>query len=251
MTDLGPPPDSAEIYALINEVLRDLELHPNETSEILSFANREVPHLQTPQTSYLILSSYREPLIRQMRAVQDELNKRVNSYAFVLGDKQSIDAPRLPVFEVRFAVLASYADYIVALYEQDAGGEAVELGVIASSYFEKSFVFPRDYDWMTDRNLRTQSDILAAGISIYYNEDLNSAETERELRNLIKQAQRNDIEMNEDDLVARIEERKNTEDEAASYSWPHLSKFRLFELHDQCFSWSTREELRDMVADIL
>jgi hypothetical protein len=43
-------------------------------------------------------------------------------------------------------LLATYSDYIVGVFEKESGGEAPELGEIDDPpYFDKSYVFPRDY----------------------------------------------------------------------------------------------------------
>ena len=251
MTNVGPSPDAADIMENVNEALQGLQLEPEETSEILSFANKEVPHLQTPETSYFILGSYRDPLIRRVRIIENELNKRLGAYAFVMGDLREIDISRLPTFRIRFHLLAAYADYIVAVYEQEAGGEITELGKVSETpYFEKSFVLPRDYAWMTDRNLESRADVLAAAISIYFNDDLDAAEIGDELDDLVAQGQQSGIDIQRDDLVTRIEDREAAESDAVSYSWVHLNEFRLFELHDRCFPWSDPEELREIAQDL-
>jgi hypothetical protein len=247
MTGSETPADDAEIMEAVDEALQGLELEPHETAEILGFANREVPHLQTPEDSYFILGSYRDPYVRRLRIVENELDKRLGTYPFLMGDLPEIDIDRLPVFRIRFTLLATYADHIVAVYEQDAGGEVTELGKIsATPYFDRSTVLPRDYAWMTDRNIETVADLLAAAVNVYFNDDLDEEETEAELDSLVTQAQRNDIEVSREEVVDRIEERTDADGEAVSYSWVHLNEFRLFELHGRCLPWTDPEELRDV-----
>ncbi|WP_436907604.1 hypothetical protein [Halosimplex marinum] len=251
MTGSETPADDAEIMEAVDEALQGLELEPHETAEILGFANREVPHLQTPEDSYFILGSYRDPYVRRLRIVENELDKRLGTYPFLMGDLPEIDIDRLPVFRIRFTLLATYADHIVAVYEQDAGGEVTELGKIsATPYFDRSTVLPRDYAWMTDRNIETVADLLAAAVNVYFNDDLDEEETEAELDSLVTQAQRNDIEVSREEVVDRIEGRTDADGEAVSYSWVHLNEFRLFELHGRCLPWTDPEELRDVTDRI-
>lgn len=251
MSDVGPPPNATEIMERVDEALHGLELEPHETSEILGFANREVPHLQTPETSYFILGSYRDPFIRRLRIVQNELDKRFGSYPFLMGDLQELDIDRIPTFRIRFNLLGAYADHIVAVYEQDAGGEITELGKIsATPYFNKSYVLPRDYVWMTERKIDTSEDVFAAAMGIYFNEDLDPEAVDDELESLVKAAQNNDIDVTKDAVLDRIEERDNEEEEVVSYSWVHLNEFRLFELHEQCFPWTTSADLREIVPKL-
>ncbi len=251
MDEPGRSVDATEIMETVNDALQGLELEPHETSQILSFANQEVSHLQTPETSYIILGSYRDPYIRRLRIVENALNKRLGTYSFLIGDLRQIDIDRLPVFRIRFSLLATYADHIVAVYEQDAGGEITELGKISSSpYFTKSTVLPRDYDWMTDRYLENDTDVLAAAVNIYFNEDLDAEQTQEELEVLVTQAQQSGIEADLEEIVEAVEDREDAEDEAVSYSWVHLNEFRLFELHNQCLPWSDPEDLRDISSEI-
>ncbi|QLH79894.1 hypothetical protein HZS55_02410 [Halosimplex rubrum] len=235
----------------VDEALQGLELEPHETAEILGFANREVSHLQTPEESYFILGSYRDPYIRRLRIVENELDKRLGTYPFLMGDLPQIEIDRLPVFRIRFTLLATYADHIVAVHEQDAGGEVTELGKIsATPYFERSTVLPRDYAWMTDRHIETVADLLAAAVNVYFNDDLDEEDTETELDSLVTRARRNGVEVSHEEIVDRIEDREDAEHEAVSYSWVHLNEFRLFELHGRCLPWTDPEDLRDVTERV-
>ncbi|WEL18407.1 Uncharacterized protein SVXHr_2253 [Halorhabdus sp. SVX81] len=242
------PPDVAEIKSHIDEALHGIELEPEETAAILGFANEEVPHLQTPETSYLVLGSFRSPYIRRLRLIENELNKRIGSYAFVLGDLREIDSERLPVFRIRFYIIASYADAIAAVYEQDAGGEVTELGKISETpFFEDTYVFPRDYAWMTDRRLETKTDAFAAANRIAGNADLDDDGVQAELETVVENARSNGIAISLDEINDSIEQRDS---DVASYSWVHLNEFRLFELHGRCFPWSEPADLRSAVDRI-
>ncbi|WP_257298039.1 hypothetical protein [Haloarchaeobius sp. FL176] len=251
MADPGPPPNAAEIMESVNDALQGLELEPHETSEILGFANQELPHLHTPEDSYFILGSYRDPYIRRLRIVQNELDKRLSTYPFLMGDLPELDIDRLPMFRIRFTLLAAHADTIVAVYEQDSGGEVTELGKISTTpYFDKSYVLPRDYAWMTEQNLNTEADVIAAAATIHFNDDLDEATTEEELDSLIAAANKNNISLTTSDVTDRLADREDSEHAPVSYSWVHLNEFRLFELHDRCFAWSRPEDLRDIVDEI-
>lgn len=251
MADPGPPPNAAEIMKRVNDALEGLKLEPHETSEILGFANRELPHLHTPEDAYFILGSYRDPYLRRLRIVQNELDKRLGTYPFLMADLPELDLDRHPVFRIRFSLLAAHADTIVAVYEQDAGGEITELGKISTTpTFDKSYVLPRDYVWMTEQNLNTESDVMAAGATIYFNDNLDEATTREELDSLITAANKNNINLTTSDVIDRLEGREDSERAPVSYSWVHLNEFRLFELHDRCFAWSGPEDLRDAVDEI-
>jgi hypothetical protein len=236
MADPQVPPNAGEIEDAVDEALHGLELEPHETAEILGFANEELSRLQTPETSYFVLGSYREPYLRRLRTVENELNKRLGAYAFVMGDLREIGLDRLPEFRIRFHFLASYADYVVGVYEQDAGGEVTELGKVSETpYFDKSYVFPRDYCWMTGENFDRKADVVAAAMEVYYNDDLTDDEKEGEIGFLAAEAQENGIDVTKENLTDAVTERGD--DDTVSYSWVHLNEFRLFELHDRCQPW--------------
>jgi hypothetical protein len=246
MTEPSVPPNADEIETAVDEALHGLELEPYETATILGFANEELPHLQTPETSYYVLGSYRDPYIRRLRTVENELNKRLSAYAFVMGDLREIGLDRLPEFRIRFHLLASYADYVVGVYEQNAGGEITELGKISETpYFDKSYVLPRDYCWMTGMNFDGKPDVVDAAMAIYDDEDRTKDEKDDELESLAAEAQEGGIDVSKEELTDAVQEREDNS--TASYSWVHVNEFRLFELHDRCQPWVTASELRDSV----
>jgi len=239
------PPNAAAIKEAVDEALHGTELEPEEAAEVLGFANRELPNLHTPDTSYFVLGSYRDPFIRRVRAVQNQLNKRVGTYPFLLGDLPDLEIDRLPGFRIQFHLLATHADYVVGVFEQDAGGEITELGKISSTpYFEKSYALPRDYAWLTDRRLETLEDVTAAATVVHYNDDLDEEQTRAELESLVTAARRKGIDVTADELLERIADRDLEGAHGVSYSWVHVNEFRLFELHGRCFPWTTEEELR-------
>lgn len=240
------PPASSDVERIIDDALHGLELTPDEIATIIDFAGSELTHLQSTETAYFVLGSYRDPYIRRLRKVENELNKRLSAYAFVMGDLREIGLDRLPEFRIRFHLLASYADYVVGVYEQDAGGEVTELGKISETpYFEKSYVLPRDYSWMTGENFDGKADVVAAAMAIYHNDDLTDDEKESELESLAVEARENGINVSREELTDAIEERED--EDVVSYSWVHLNEFRLFELHDRCQPWVAEPELRDSV----
>ncbi|USZ66893.1 hypothetical protein NGM10_09130 [Halorussus salilacus] len=164
-----------------------------------------------------------------------------------MGDLREIGLDRLPEFRIRFHLLAAYADYVVGVYEQDAGGEVTELGKISETpYFDKSYVLPRDYCWMTGENFDGKADVVAAAMSVYYSDELTDDEKDDELESLSATARKNGVGVSKEDLIDAVREREN--DDTASYSWVHLNEFRLFELHDRCRPWVQESELRDSVA---
>lgn len=247
----APGPRAAEIQARVDDALHGVELDPDETAEILGFANEEVPHLLTPEASYLVLGSYREPFIRRVRVVENELNRRIGTYAFVLGDLRPLDIDRVPTFRIRFFLVAPYADTITAVFEQDAGGEVTELGKISETpFFDDSFVLPRDYAWMTDRRLEREEDVFAAALRVVLNDDLGEEETAAELETILDDGRRNGLDVSMAEVREHVEERIDAGASAPRYSWVQMNEFRLFELHDRCLPWGDADELRAVVGEV-
>lgn len=251
MSDPAPPPDAVDIMAVVHEAVGELELEPAEKREIWRFAQRELPYLRSQRTSYFILGSYRDPYIRRLRTVQNELTKQLGAYPFILGDLPELPAERLNAFDIMFAMLATYSDYIVGIFEKESGGEAPELGEIDDPpYFEKSHVFPRDYTWVADTNLESEHHVIQAVIEIAFIDDLTDDEKQTEITSLVDRAQSHDIDIAEQDVWDVIDDREGEGSEPATYSWVHRNKFRKFELHDRCFPWTTEQELRAAVAEL-
>lgn len=251
MAKPGTSPNAAQIKAHIDIALHGLELEPHETAAILAFANEELPHLFSPEDSYLVLGSYRDPYKRRLRIVENELNKRLGTYAFALGDIQDIEIDRLPMFRIGFALVAAYVDTIVAVFEQGAGGEITELGKISESpFFGITFVLPRGYVWMTALNLEERTDVFATATRLTQNSALTAEQIDEELRAIVSTAQAAGIDVSLAEVKEYVSGRDDDGRDIASYSWVHLNEFRLFELHGRCFPWSDTEELRTVVSNV-
>jgi hypothetical protein len=251
MSNPSPPPEAAGIMTVVHEAVGDLELEPAEKREIWRFTQRELPYLWSQRTSYFILGSYRDPYIRRLRAVQNELTKQLGAYPFLLGDLLELPTDRLNTFDIMFSLLATYSDYIVGIFEKESGGEAPELGEIDDSpYFAKSYVFPRDYAWETDDNIESKQHVTQAALEIAFTEELSDDEIQSEIESLVDRATDSGIDIDKEEICGVIDDRIEQGKETATYSWVHLNKFRKFELHNRCFPWTTEDELRKLVAEL-
>ena len=251
MSDPSPPPDAAEIITVVHEAVGDLELEPAEKREIWRFAQRELPYLWSQRTSYFILGSYRDPYLRRLRAVQNELTKQLGAYPFIMGDLLELPTERLNTFDIMFSLLATYSDYIVGVFEKESGGEAPELGEIDDPpFFGKSYVLPRDYAWVTDTNLESKQHVIQAALEMAFTDDLTEGEVHSKVESLVDSAQATGLNVAEDEVWDVVDQRTNEGEEPATYSWVHLNKFRKFELNDRCFPWTTEEELRTAVVEL-
>ncbi len=236
---------------LVHEAVGGLELDPGEKRGIWRFVQRELPYLWSQRTSYFILGSYRDPYVRRLRSVQNELAKRLGAYPFLMGDLWELPTDRLNAFDITFTLLATYSDYIVGVFEKDSGGEAPELGEIDDPpYFDKLYVFPRDYTWVTDTNLTSRHHVIQAAVAIAFTDALTDDEKREEIASLVDRARGADVDITEQDVWATVRDRESDGSEPATYSWVHLNKFRKFELHDRCFPWTTEEELRTAVSKL-
>ena len=251
MSDPSPPPGAKEIMTTVHDAIGDIELEPAEKREIWRFTRRELPYLWSQRTSYFILGSYRDPYIRRLRAVQNELTKQLGAYPFIMGDLLELPTERLNTFDIMFSLLATYSDYIAGIFEKESGGEAPELGEIDDPpYFDKSYVFPRDYAWVTDQNLDSEQHVLQAALEIAFTDDLPTDEVHSKIDSLVKLAEDCGIDISKEEVWDSISDRTQEGVKPATYSWVHLNKFRKFELHERCFPWTTEEELRAMVDEL-
>ena len=233
---------------VVDEAVGGIELEPAETREIWRFVQRELPYLWSQRTSYFILGSYRDPYIRRLRAVQNELAKQLGAYPFIMGDLSELPADRLNTFDILFSLLATYSDYIVGVFEKESGGEAPELGEIDDPpYFDKSYVFPRDYSWQTDANLDSQQHVIQTALEIAFTDELATDELHSEIESLVDRARAADTDITEIEVWNVLDSRLDESEKPATYSWVHLNKFRKFELHDRCTPWTTADELRAAV----
>lgn len=251
MADPSPPPDAADIMTVVHEAVGGIELEPAEKREIWRFTQRELPYLWSQRTSYFILGSYRDPYIRRLRAVQNELTKQLGAYPFIMGDLLELPTDRLNTFDIMFSLLATYSDYIVGVFEKESGGEAPELGEIDDPpYFAKSYVFPRDYAWVSDTNIESKQHVIQAALKIAFVDDLSEDEVQSKIDSLVDRAENSCLDIDEQEVWGVIDDRADEGVEPTTYSWVHLNKFRKFELHDKCLPWTTEDELRTAVAEL-
>ena len=197
------PPNAGQIMHAVRRALRDVDINPTEAMDILSWAQEELPAIyEREQTAYLVLGSYRSPYIRRVRSVSDRLNRRYGTYAFLIGDLDDIDIPRLPEFRLKFHLTAVLADYIASVIEQDAGGEVNELGKISETeYFEKAYVLPRGYQWETGPNLQDKEDVFVAAAQIKTATGADEETKQSELAALVDRASAAGIDVTADELM--------------------------------------------------
>ena len=117
-------------------------------------------------------------------------------------------------------------------------------------YFDKSYVFPRDYAWVTDENLDSKQHVIQAALEIAFADGLSEDEVQLKVDSLVDRARESGFDIDEQEVWDVIDDRTNEGEEPATYSWVHLNKFRKFELHERCFPWTTEDELRTAVDEL-
>jgi hypothetical protein len=240
-----PPDDAARLKQALDKALHE-PLSAADRKQAIDFIRTELPAFEVSgRTTYLVLGSYRDEFEQNLRLVQSELNKRTDTFAAVVGDLRDPDFEGRSAFAIKLHLTATYADWVVGVYEKESGGESPELGVIYSLYFKKTHVLPRDYVWMTDDNVGNPDEVRRAALQIFFSDDLDDEEKASELEGLYRLVKEDDIAITREDIEGTIRKREQTGDIPASYSWVHISFFRDFERTEQCHPWFTGQELRD------
>ncbi len=224
-----------------------------------TWVNEELPQLQAAgYTSYIVFGSYRRNYHRSLRIAQYELAKSATTTAVVLGDTPSLGLTighgrTDPLeFEIKFHLLTEFADQNVAIYEKDSGGEAVELGLLRQDHcFVQTVVLPRDYYGVGKQQFDTKEEVLNMARHIAFADDLDDSQKKVELHGLIAKARAAEIQLTEHELTEFLEKELNRRDaDEPSYSWVHLAVFRWFEQANQCQTWHTELDLRELVERV-
>ncbi len=251
MSDTSVPDISSEVYAAVDQVLKEHPpLNPSQWDNIAEYVNDEYDPLKRPDAlGYLILGSYRRGYRERLRAAQHEIQKsRTSTYPVVLGDTPEIDLlPDDLSFFLRFHLLATGADEIIGVYEKDSGGESPELGKVTATYFDIVRVLPRGYTGLTSDALNTPMAIKEAATEIYQAEELTDAQKRKELHGLLETARQGGIDITEDEIVEHLKER---DADSSGYSWVHLCEFRRLERVGRCHTWQLNRELRDIARSL-
>ena len=149
-------PTIDEVAESAEEHLHDTSLTPQEY-EALKHSIAELSPIFTNESSYFVLGSYGRPEIYRLQLVKDRLNRRTDTYAFLMVDIRSEWVNTY----VKFRLLADYTDYIVGVTEHDRGGFLVEQGYFTAleSYFTKTRVFKREYSTLDPDTVDTNVDL--------------------------------------------------------------------------------------------
>ena len=103
---------------------------------------------------------------------------------------------------------------------------------------------------VTDENLESNQHVVQAALEGAFADDLSEDEVQSKIEPLVDRAQDAGIDVTTDDVWDIIDGRAANDEESTTYSWVHLNRFRKFELHGQCFPWTTEDDLRTLADEL-
>ncbi|GGN24286.1 hypothetical protein GCM10009021_27610 [Halarchaeum nitratireducens] len=141
-----------ELAEKAEEYLHETSLTPSEY-EALKQSIAELTPIFTTERAYFVLGSYGRPEIHRLQLVKDRLNRRADTYAFLIVDIRSEWVNTY----LKFRILADYTDYIVGVTEHDQGGFLIEQGyfTVLKEYFAKTYVLKREYESVSSDEVDT------------------------------------------------------------------------------------------------
>lgn len=145
---------AAELKTKANKYLHDTSLSPKEY-EALKHSVAELSPIFSVDRAYFVLGSYGRPEINRLQLVKDRLNRRTNTYAFLMVD---IRQEWVNTY-LKFRILADYTDFIIGVSEHDQGGFLVEQGYFTAleTYFQKTHVLKREYADLASEDVETNA----------------------------------------------------------------------------------------------
>lgn len=176
---------SEEVESKVLEATNGVDYGPAFVNRVLRFFVENSYPFFSGQTCFFVLGSYDTYPIRRLQFVETELNARTRTYAFLLCDlldpsqfetgetengasEASTDDEHTegagdspgdpPETHCKFYLLASYADYLVPVFEGRHAGPSVELGEIRNNFFEKTHAFRRNYEGLNPDELNNGVD---------------------------------------------------------------------------------------------
>lgn len=145
-------PSVEELAEKADEYLHETSITPDEY-ESLKQSIAELSPIFRANRAYFVLGSYGRPEIYRLQLVKDRLNRRPDTYAFLMVDIRS----EWENTYLKFRLLADYTDYIIGIVEHDQGGFLVEQGYFTAieEYFEKTYILKRDYEPLSADDIET------------------------------------------------------------------------------------------------
>lgn len=235
---------------ILSEVLRGIDLDPQESLSLLSYMRDRHEHLFGPFTTYFVLGSYERPFKFRLEIAVTELNSRLRAYAYILAPQPDPELPEgLPPLKVKFYLHAIYADWIALVLEHNTGGAVAEFGRADRPFlFDRTYVFPRGYDAHHDDAVESRADVHAHAIELAYKAEGRDA-LRNELGALAEQAATSGLSVTIDELTAHLEEDLGGR-LLPSYSSVVTDGIDHYERVGRCLPWTTEHELRNSINEL-
>ncbi|UHQ98609.1 hypothetical protein HYG81_21765 (plasmid) [Natrinema zhouii] len=233
---------------ILNDVLYGLELDPVDSERLLSYMRERHEHLFGPHSTYFVLGSYESPFKYRLDEALDVLNHRHDAYAYLLATQPDLNvSDDIPDLKVKFFIHALYADSIPLILEHDTGGAVAEFGRIERpTLLDRAYLFPRAQEEHYDDEslLPTEDAVLARSVELAYHAD----DLDGELDALAERARDHGLNISMQDLDSYLEAELGGR--TPSYSGVITDSLVHLEALDQCFSWTTTEELEEQLSNV-
>jgi len=243
-------PESTEELTdfILDDVLYGLELDPVDSERLLSYMRERHKHLFGPHSTYFVLGSYESPFKYRLDEALDVLNHRHDAYAYLLATQPDLCvSDDIPDLKVKFFLHALYADAIPLILEHDTGGAVAEFGrVERPTLLDRTYLFPRALEERYDDEslLTTQDAILARAIELAYHTD----DLDERLAALAERARDEGLDISTQDLGSHVDSELGGR--TPSYSGVVTDSLVHLESLNQCFSWTTTEELEEQLSHV-
>jgi len=233
---------------ILDDILYGLDLDPVDSEHLLSYMRERHDHLFGPHSTYFVLGSYESPFKYRLDEALDVLNHRYDAYAYLLATQPDLDvSDDIPALKVKFYLHALYADWIPLILEHDTGGAVAEFGRIERpTLLDRTYLFPRaQEEHYDDESLLTTRDaVRARAIELAYHAD----DVDEELATLADRARDHGLDLSVQDLEAYVDSELGGR--TPSYSGVITDSLVHLESLNQCFSWTTTEELEERLSHV-
>ncbi|MCU4726409.1 hypothetical protein [Halapricum hydrolyticum] len=233
---------------ILADVLYGLELDPVDSERILSYMRERHEHLFGPHSTYFVLGSYESPFKYRLDEALDVLNHRHDAYAYLLATQPDLHvSDDIPDLKVKFFLHALYADAIPLILEHDTGGAVAEFGRVERPWLlDRTYLFPRALEEHYDDEslLTTQDRVLARAIELAYHAD----DLEQRLAALAECARDHGVDISTQDLDSYLD--SELDGRTPSYSGVITDSLVHLDSLNQCFSWTTTEELEEQLSHV-
>jgi hypothetical protein len=178
----------------------------------------------------------------------DVLNHRHDAYAYLLATQPALHvSDAVPDLKVKFFLHALYADAIPLILEHNTGGAVAEFGRIERpTLLERTYLFPRALEehYNDESVLTTRDSARARAIELAY----HASNLDERLAVLAERARDNGLDVSTQELESYLDSELNGH--TPSYSGVITDSLTHLEALDQCFSWTTTEELEDQLSHV-